>query len=542
MTSDMPKRPCAEWAEKLAALHPSDLTAVEQDELSTHLASCNACAQVYEDYRHLASLVRDLTAAGAPSGRLPELPYLSDELEEIGMGSASGSQPGVTSSLPTSISGRRPWRASRIALTVLAAVLVAGIWLGSFVIGRQYTAPPIVSQGHGPVYYITPEGKIPPASTPHIGGLHIDGSPTPPFFIDGNVYRNSSVYSAATGVPVQQYLKNLGAVQIYNPRLVDGILYMAVRTTDYPGKMIMYALRASDGVVLWKWNDCGESVNMSSATISNGTVYFTCEAAPLLYRLYALQARTGVLLWHDIVSGDVNLDTLLVAHHTLYMEVDNQLLAKTADTGTPLWKRSFGDSGDFIEQAALGNGLIYIAQETAQGTALFALRASTGVRVWEYHFVGNYYGLEPFVDQRVVYLFVSQEDEPATIYSLDGLTGALHWQKHVSGGNSVSAVDHGNLYMVVNVFTRPQQTNALPAKRALLAIRGSDAHTLWQQDIPWNKGKLSYAVIEPPTVSAGGGRLYLVDWQSGQMQNLKATMGAFSESNGALLWARDVPQ
>jgi hypothetical protein len=50
-------------------------------------------------------------------------------------------------------------------------------------------------------------------------------------------------------------------------------------------------------------------------------------------------------------------------------------------------------------------------------------------------------------------------------------------------------------------------------------------------------------MMEPPEVSAGGGRVYLVDWQqSADPQNLKATMGAFSESNGALLWTRDIMQ
>src|SRR6202043_127861 len=101
-----------------------------------------------------------------------------------------------------------------------------------------------------------------------------------------------------------------------------------------------------------------------------------------------------------------------------------------------------------------------------------------------------------------------------TIYTLDGVTGALRWQKQLnSAAYGFPVVDQGNLYMVENVFATPQQLYASPLKRVLLAIQGSNGHTLWQQDIPWNKGKLNYAMIDPLKVSAGDGRIYLVDWQ-----------------------------
>jgi outer membrane protein assembly factor BamB len=105
-------------------------------------------------------------------------------------------------------------------------------------------------------------------------------------------------------------------------------------------------------------------------------------------------------------------------------------------------------------------------------------------------------------------------------------------------------VDQGNLYLVVNVFVTPRRTYsyAAPLKRTLLAIQGNDGRMLWRQDIPWNKGKLSYALIEAPAVSAGAGRVYLVDWTRAAYNpsNEPATLGAFSESNGALLWTRNI--
>jgi outer membrane protein assembly factor BamB len=546
MSSDMRTLPCAEWVEKLAALHPDDLTSAERDELRIHLASCSGCAQVYQDYHHLASLVRDIATSKAPPDLLPGLPELPNEQEETKIRSTPFSQPGTTSSLPARIPGRRPRRAFRVAVAVIAAVLVAGVLVGSFAIRGQSTVSPGISQGRGPVYYITPQGGPPTSSTPQIGsnGPAMLSNPTPPFFVDGNVYRDSNVYRADTGAPVQQYLKDLGNVQIYQPRLVDGILYMAVRTAVSPGigkfvKMVMYALRPSDGAVLWKWDNCGESVNMSAPTIINRVAYFVCEAAPTLYKLYALQARTGTLIWVDTLSDAAGFDPP-GDQQAVYVVLHNQLLAESADTGKLLWKRSLGDSGDYINQATLDNGILYITKQKA----FYALRASDGARLWEYQFVGDYSYLQTVVAQNVVYLIANGQSAATSIYTLDGTTGALRWQKQLSSTSyGFPVVDHGDLYLVEDVFATPQQRYAVPFKRTLLAIQGSNGRTLWQQDIPWNKGKLYYAMFEPPDVSAGGGRVYLVDWQqSADPQNLKATMGAFSKSNGALLWTRDITQ
>jgi outer membrane protein assembly factor BamB len=541
MSNDMRTIPCAGWAEKLAALHPYDLTSAEQDALKAHLASCSSCAQVYRDYKHLASLVRDLAISEVPPELLPGLPELPNEQEETRVRPILVSQPGITSSLPPGIPGRRSYRTFRVAIAMIAAVLVVGVLLGNFALRGQNTGSGGSSQV-GPVFYITPQDG-PSSSTPQesSGGPKIMSNPMPPFFIDGNVYRDSHVYRGDTGVPVRQYLKDLGDVQIYQPRLVDGILYMAVRTaaSQGAGKMVMYALGASGGTVLWKWDTCGESDNMSPPTIINRTVYFTCEAAPALYRLYALQARTGTLLWVDTLSGEVSLD-LPGDQHAVYVWLGNQLLAESADAGKLLWKRSLGDSGDYINQTELDNGILYITKQKT----FYALQARDGVPLWEYQFVGDYSYLQTVVAENLVYLFANRQSAPTSIYALDGSTGVLRWRKQLdSGVYGLPLVDHGNLYLVEDVFATPQQLYPSPFQRRLLAMQGSNGRTLWQQDIPWNKGKLNYAMIAPPQVSAGGGRIYLVDWQpSADIQDLKATMGAFSESNGALLWTRDLSQ
>ncbi len=73
--------------------------------------------------------------------------------------------------------------------------------------------------------------------------------------------------------------------------------------------------------------DRGESDNMSAPTIINQAVYFTCEAAPALYKLYALQARTGTLIWVDTLSGEVSFDQS-GDQHALYVAMDMPLFSR----------------------------------------------------------------------------------------------------------------------------------------------------------------------------------------------------------------------
>lgn len=63
--------PCPEWADALAALHPDDLSAVEQMELEAHLATCPACLQVRAGYRAMASRIERLPSV-RPLAELPE--------------------------------------------------------------------------------------------------------------------------------------------------------------------------------------------------------------------------------------------------------------------------------------------------------------------------------------------------------------------------------------------------------------------------------------------------------------------------------------
>lgn len=52
--------PCPEWEEKLAAMHPDDLSIGERESLDRHLETCPACASALADYRNMDLLLPKL--------------------------------------------------------------------------------------------------------------------------------------------------------------------------------------------------------------------------------------------------------------------------------------------------------------------------------------------------------------------------------------------------------------------------------------------------------------------------------------------------
>ncbi len=127
-----------------------------------------------------------------------------------------------------------------------------------------------------------------------------------------------------------------------------------------------------------------------------------------------------------------------------------------------------------------------------------------------------------------------------TIYSVTPQGGQPLPEKQLPSQDYSPLVDQGNLYLISNVFVPINAYYSSPIKRMLLAIQGRDGRTLWQQDIAWNKNKLNVSLEALPELTAGDGRIYLIDWTQSvsDFTKMSATMAAFAESNGMLLWTR----
>ena len=50
---------CAVWEEKLASIHPDDLSTLEREALEKHLATCPRCQATYRRFQRVNVLVRN---------------------------------------------------------------------------------------------------------------------------------------------------------------------------------------------------------------------------------------------------------------------------------------------------------------------------------------------------------------------------------------------------------------------------------------------------------------------------------------------------
>jgi photosystem II stability/assembly factor-like uncharacterized protein len=66
-------KPCAEWAELLAAVSPADLAPNDHAALEAHLVTCAACAAAKEEYQRMDAQIRALPAPRALDGLPPRL-------------------------------------------------------------------------------------------------------------------------------------------------------------------------------------------------------------------------------------------------------------------------------------------------------------------------------------------------------------------------------------------------------------------------------------------------------------------------------------
>jgi|GEM_PF-6754334 len=129
-TSPTIKRPCAAWANSLAA-DPDDLTATERAALDAHVATCEACAAARADYTRMDAMIRGLPAP-APLKSLPAYP--SDRRpEDDTQDTATRERVAPPTNFISGMATRRrsqlspQWAAFRaIAAVLVVSVVVAG--------------------------------------------------------------------------------------------------------------------------------------------------------------------------------------------------------------------------------------------------------------------------------------------------------------------------------------------------------------------------------------------------------------------------------
>lgn len=166
--------------------------------------------------------------------------------------------------------------------------------------------------------------------------------------------------------------------------LDGGILYVSIESMP---QSVAYALRASDGQILWQVTST--DVYPPLLTASNGIAYVAIQNAAMAQTtMQARRGSDGHVLWHFTSPGAISFAT--VANQVLYVyafpgavpncctKQDKRLLAFKTSNGHLIWSRDV-HYGNYIANIAYAQGVLIVSDSYAQ---ICAHSASNGALLW----------------------------------------------------------------------------------------------------------------------------------------------------------------
>jgi len=152
------------------------------------------------------------------------------------------------------------------------------------------------------------------------------------------------------------------------------------------GLSALFAIRASDGTVLWHFDmNNGKNGMVGWLSLVDGVIYTSVMdfSTPDTSRghIYALQSTTGAVLWH-YDDNHASPSGAVLANGIIYISGYSQdrndvVYALRVRDGSVLWRQSIGQDG--YDAPVLNGATVYIG---ASDGSVYALRASNGVVEW----------------------------------------------------------------------------------------------------------------------------------------------------------------
>ncbi len=189
---------------------------------------------------------------------------------------------------------------------------------------------------------------------------------------------------ASTGKQLWQQTIDMN-VPPHSIQVANGLVYVA---SDYG---LARALKISDGTQVWQYNTGASpgGENNLVMDISNGVVYLKSD------QIYALRASNGSVLWRFPKSGN----SMLLNNGIVYAMADHlangQFVSDTvyalrASDGTQLWQWATPTT-DQPYQLSIGNGVLYLGPQehavhpipNSYQNHLYVLNSSTGKPLWD---------------------------------------------------------------------------------------------------------------------------------------------------------------
>ena len=381
----------------------------------------------------------------------------------------------------------------RVVEGVLIALLLLGLGISWLVLAQKLPR----SSHAGPTP--TASSSVLPSGPGHNVGLTV---------VNGVVYAgttDSAVYAlrASDGGLLWRYT-TAGPVgdPASRPVVADGIVYVNANVDQGLGSITgyVYALRANDGALLWRYTTEGY-VYIYGPISASGVIY----AGSLAGSLTALRASDGKLLWRYTargpVAGSLEVNGIVYVLVTNIDQSPDYLYALRASDGKLLW----GTPSSAYPPVVV-NGVVYITSQAG----LSALRASDGNVLWRYAladtgFAGptildgvvytvafNYSPAPPPSTPTAGYRLVTapinwkipfKQGGPSSLYALQASNGTVLWHYETPGnqnnGMDVLAVAGGLVYIDTTVGS---------GQTSISALRASDGSLLWTRagDAPFD--------------------------------------------------------
>jgi outer membrane protein assembly factor BamB len=268
---------------------------------------------------------------------------------------------------------------------------------------------------------------------------------------------------------------------IYAPPVAAGELVYVSGHVQGNSENPLYALRATDGSVVWSTKGASQSapalLSYSTVLVKDGVIYIPSIGSVGSLLVGRADAMTGKELAQGSPDG-LSVSSPTIAGNLLYIGAEDgylyaldrtknlttawrTLIAAGGATGTPLAGVDNSDTS-VNSSPTVANNVVYIG---STDHFLYAVNATTGKVLWKYETGDQIEWTSPAVANGVVY---TGSDDKA-LHAVDAATGKGLW-KYATGGKikSSPAVDSGVVYV------------------------GSDDHNLYAVDATTGKRKQTY--------------------------------------------------
>ncbi len=270
------------------------------------------------------------------------------------------------------------------------------------------------------------------------------------------------------------------------------------------------ALAAGDGALRWTYTAGAQVQNVP--VVGQGTIYVGADDQ----NVYALRESDGSVLWKTTVGGAPTV--LSVQDGVVYGDINvvngshttrGPIFALDATTGALKWRSSI--SGSFY---GLVSGVIY----ATSNNLLCALNPADGSLLWQFVMQAPFDGLQ--VAQEQVYLLLAQRSNGlprVVLYVLNANTGTELWHYPSSSTDaenlSLVGAQNGMVYIVSS-----EQQN-LSSQPLALALNAGDGSVLWQYAASSASTSFTATALDSTNVYVGtdGGAMIALNAQKGTL-------------------------